>query len=364
MKIALLGDIGIFGKYSVNGNLDIFDKLTEISNYLLKFDYVIGNLETPFSVDKQTNGAKSAYLCADANSISILKRLHIKAVSIANNHIFDYGEEGFKTTIQTLNNSNINWFGCDGVTYKIENKDGKILFNGFCCYSSNPLKIASKIGNHGVNGFNLKYCEDLLRKTANKGWLNIMAIHSGIEHVNYPSVDQIYASRQLSSIAPYIWYGHHPHVVQGIEIRNGAIIAHSLGNFCFDDIEADKSRPKVELSHNNRIGMILELNIEDNKIVGYNTTLIHIGSDGLIKVSDDNSPIKSYSEQISQADNNWDEYRENRIVQRREYLKKRIRQRNFQWVLKHLRLRYIKLFVSNRINAYKYKRNVVKYLRS
>lgn len=49
MKIALLGDIALFGKYDVNKNPDIYVYFEEIAKLLCKFDYVIGNLETPFT---------------------------------------------------------------------------------------------------------------------------------------------------------------------------------------------------------------------------------------------------------------------------------------------------------------------------
>ena len=49
MKIALLGDIGLLGAYSLKTNPKLIEQLQEISEFLHKFDYVVGNLETPFS---------------------------------------------------------------------------------------------------------------------------------------------------------------------------------------------------------------------------------------------------------------------------------------------------------------------------
>ena len=62
MKIALLGDIGLFGKYTLN-NSDIYDYFREVSNLLKQYDHVIGNLETPFCEENfKTYGSKSAYI--------------------------------------------------------------------------------------------------------------------------------------------------------------------------------------------------------------------------------------------------------------------------------------------------------------
>ena len=57
MKIALLGDLGLLGGYSISNNPHVIDHLSAISDYLSTFDLVIGNLETPFSYKKKTWGA-------------------------------------------------------------------------------------------------------------------------------------------------------------------------------------------------------------------------------------------------------------------------------------------------------------------
>ena len=94
MKIALLGDIALFGCFSVNENKNLKQHLKEISDYLAGFDLVIGNYETPFSVKQKKSGAKSAYICSDVENVEVLKWLHINAVNLANNHVFDCGDEG------------------------------------------------------------------------------------------------------------------------------------------------------------------------------------------------------------------------------------------------------------------------------
>lgn len=65
MKIALLGDIALFGRMSMTENEELHDYFLDISDYLSCFDYVVGNLETPFSIAKKTNGAKSAFICSN-----------------------------------------------------------------------------------------------------------------------------------------------------------------------------------------------------------------------------------------------------------------------------------------------------------
>ena len=79
MKIALLGDMAFFGRMSVNENPQAEEYFSEVADYLQGFDYVVGNLETPFSEKKKTSGAKSAYICADVENVRTLKQLHVNA---------------------------------------------------------------------------------------------------------------------------------------------------------------------------------------------------------------------------------------------------------------------------------------------
>lgn len=351
------------GNYSFNNNPILLEKLREIADYLAKFDMVIGNLETPLSYRQKPWGAKSAYICADPANIEVLKLLHVDAVTLANNHMFDFGKEGFDTTVSELEKAGIEWFGANGKDFRVERDGNRIAFNGFCCYSTNPLKIASKFGKYGINGFDVSEATGILASNHADGWLNIFAVHSGIEHVNRPSIDQIRVSRQLADVAPYVWYGHHPHVVQGVDSYKGSVIAHSLGNFCFAGNTEDKNRPVIELSDNNRRGMILELEIEDNKVKSVKPTLIHIGEDGHIAILDDEQTMREYSGYIADALTSPEEYTALRKAQRGEYLKRRMEMRNLSWVLKRLRPRYARLMLDNRSNAKKYIRNVASQLK-
>lgn len=363
MKIALLGDIGLLGNYSMSKNPHLLNNLSTMQGFLSQFDLVIGNLETPFSIKKKTHGAKSSYICADPTDIEILKYLGIDVVTIANNHMFDFGKEGFETTIKTLEDAGIEWFGANGKYYKVEQDNNKMLFNGFCCYSSNPLHISKEFGKYGINPFHLIETANLLTKSSKKGYLNIFAIHSGIEHVNTPSIEQIRAAHMLADIAPFVWYGHHPHVVQGIENIQGSLIAHSLGNFCFSGNKSNPNRPIIELSENNRIGMIVILEIKNNIIISHSHQLIHIGENGTLSLLKDNTIINDYSVIIEKLEEDHNLYKLNRLRQRNIYLSQRKELRNLTWVLKRIRPRYARLLLENKLNSKKYHKSIIKPLK-
>lgn len=364
MRIAFLGDMALFGCFNVNKNANVKENLQNIITYLKRFDLVIGNLESPFSVNKKTWGAKSAYLCSDIENIEILKWLHVDAVNLANNHMFDYGNEGYKTTISMLSENGIGYFGTDGKTWKYEKDNCKILFSGYCCYSTNPLKLSNIQGGYGVNKFNVKDIITSIKNAHESGFFNVVAAHVGLEHVNYPSIDHVRASRKFAQVCPYFYYGHHPHVIQGVEEYNGSLIAHSLGNFCFDDTYTDTSgdKPLVELTEQNRTGIVMEIEIVDNKITSWKEQMIYIEKSGKIVIKEDDGRLRSYNNGLIHCEENIEQYSRNRKVVLDARIAERKAMRNFTWVIKRLKPRFFRLIFDMKQNAKLYQLNVKKYL--
>lgn len=362
MKIAFIGDIALFGKLSLVNNAQLKEYFEDVSNLLSEEDFVVGNLETPFSRKKKTHGAKSAYICSDVENIEVLKWLNISAVSLANNHMFDYGKEGYETTKQLLQEAGIEFFGTEGKNLKVNKDNNRLAFNGFCCYSSGPLQCVP-YGQYGVNEYNLGLAQKVLLDNVNNGYFNIFCVHAGIEHVNYPSCDTIAAARLLADKASYLYIGHHPHVAQGIEKHKESLIAYSLGNFCFDDVYSSVSdKPLIELSENNRSSFILEVEIDNNRVVSHKIIPIYIGKDKMIVgkgVTD--VDIQKYTEVFhSMNEVQYCNYR-NRLIN--EYLSGRTSQRNIMWYVKRLRPRYFKIFMNAKIRSIKYNKSVKNYIK-
>lgn len=356
MKVALLGDIALFGRCT---KPEYFET---ISQYLSRFDYVVGNLETPFSAKKRTHGAKSAYICADPTSISILKHLNLNAVTLANNHMFDFGNEGYELTKQLLNNAGIAWFGSEGKEHMICFEGNKIAFSGFCCYTTNPLQCV-KYGQYGVNAFNLNVACDVLRRNSREGYLNIIAVHAGLEHVNYPSIEHVRAARKIANTGPYVYYGHHPHVAQGVEEYNGSLIAHSLGNFCFDDVFTENSdKPLVTLTDNNRRGLVLELIVEESKVKSWREQVVVIDKEGRIRLGSGSEELSEYNSSLVHSEDNEVDYcqRREQIINSR--LSERKSMRDVTWYLKRLKLRYVKILINAKRNEQLFKKNVLKFI--
>lgn len=362
MKIALLGDIALYGKYSSKNN-NVMDYFSDASRLLREFDYVVGNLETPLCDGCVPTGVKSAHIKGDTYDINIIKHLNINAVNLANNHIFDYGIMGYESTIKTLKENDIEYFGIAGKQLTVKLDNSSLAFSGYCCYSSNGNGYMETGSNLGINVLNPEVVETNLVKNHENGSLNIVSVHAGQEHINYPNYDHIQLARLFSTKVPYVYYGHHPHVMQGIENYNDSLLAYSLGNFCFDDVYTDKStEPLIRQSEDNKKGFILGIEVVDNKIIDYEIIPIYMAPDKLIvnKNLEIVQEVKVYSEYLNIDKEEYNIIRYNLL---KTYIDSRKKARTIKWYVKRLNFRSIKLIIDLRDNKKLYNQYILGYLK-
>lgn len=355
MKLALLGDMAFYGKFSMS-NPDIKIYLKSIKDILSDCDYVVGNLETPFA-DKKTRpyGYKSAFIKSDVENIELLKYIGIDAVCLANNHTFDYGQQSYDLTKQILDDNGIEYFGVESKILKKEIEGNKLAFLGYCCYSSNPQGM----GICGINEYKYTEVDTALSECDNEGYNSILGVHAGQEHVNYPNVDHIHIARKLSIKHNFVYYGHHPHVLQGIEEYKESLIYYSLGNFCFDDVYTSKSeKPLIKMLDNNKSSMIVILEYEHNKLVRheeipfYDCQIVPSWSEQIKK------NIDKYSSRFSKVDDEYARVRADLIGQ---YLSSRKSMRNLKWYFRRLNYSSFRQIMNARRNAELYYKFIKQY---
>jgi len=352
MKIALIGDIGFFGKHSLRTNENIYEYFEDVKKHLEQFDYVVGNLELPFLEKGKPFGAKSVNIKSDPENVELLKHLNINVVTLANNHMFDFGQQGVDSTIELLEKNKIQYFGVNNKDLVLD--DAKLALHGYCCYSTNPYGL-------GVIGkLNASEVEYKIKQYHKDGYLNLVSIHAGLEHINYPAYHDILMARQWSELCPLIYHGHHPHVLQGVECLNNSLLAYSLGNFCFDDVYTSNSdKPLVELSENNKTSVIIGLEVENGNLLSYEMAGIYMGKDKLeIGDSEISTAIDGYA---SAFNDNESVYTENRNNLFSEYISTRKSVRDISWYLKRLNIKSVKMIARSLYNARQHKKNVINY---
>jgi poly-gamma-glutamate synthesis protein (capsule biosynthesis protein) len=157
--------------------------------------------------------------------ISQLHDYNFTYFNIANNHLSDQGARGIIETENNLSESDFLFAGC---------ADDEI---GDCSATTtliNGIRI-------GLAGFSMVYKEpDIERMAAIISNLAVLSdavivnMHWGVEYEHQFSRRQQEIARKLVDSGADIIIGHHPHVVQGMEIYKNKPIFYSLGNFIFD----------------------------------------------------------------------------------------------------------------------------------
>lgn len=356
LKVALLGDIAFFGRFCVRNNPKTQQYFRNIKVYLSQFDLIVGNLEAPFVESARGAFGKSATVKSHPSNIELLKYLGITHVNLANNHIGDFGMKGCEHTIALLEKANIGWFGVQGKQSEVSTGGEKLALLGYCSYNTNP----SPIRKRGISALNYLKVHDVVNAMRNnelRGFLNILAVHSGREHVHMPSYDDVLFARRLAKMFDYVYYGHHPHVVQGKEAVCGSAIFYSLGNFVFDDVYTprDPDKPLVEMTEANKTGAIGELHVDQGKVVSSKVTPVYLGL-GHMSVGDevDNFEIAEIDGYLGDVGSSAYEQRRSKALQK--FADGRRQMRDLKWYLRRLNLNSVGIIFKAKQNSLLYKR--------
>lgn len=173
----------------------------------------IANLEGTFTNSNSRYPKKYAFK-APPEYAQILTSGSVEAVNLANNHTYDYCDQGFADTIKALDNLNILWYGAG--TSRIVSCEGiKIGLLGYA-FSIDDKQLANDIQN-------LKAKSDIV----------IVSFHWGEERSYWPNGEQKRLAQLSIDSGASLVLGHHPHVLQGLEAYKQGLIAYSLGNFAF-----------------------------------------------------------------------------------------------------------------------------------
>ena len=230
--LSFAGDctLGTDTKFGYSGSLPaMFESQNKNYSYFFenvydifsKDDYTLVNLENPLTdaTVKSDKGSGTVYnFKGPKDYVNILTSSSIEGVTLANNHMNDYGKKGLTDTVETLSANNVDFCGKN---YKIEKeiKGTKFLFLGYEGWS-----FSTELKN--------KISKDIKEGKAN-GAIVIPYFHWGIERQYKPYDVQINLAHFAIDEGADMILGSHPHVIQSLENYKNKLIVYSLGNFSF-----------------------------------------------------------------------------------------------------------------------------------
>ncbi|NOZ07754.1 MAG: PKD domain-containing protein [FCB group bacterium] len=327
LRMNFTGDIMLARHFEDNGGIIETSGVESIFDPTLPWlgdaaDISVSNLECPLTTGGTPHPTKSIVFRGNPNNVNGLVHAGIDVVTLANNHTIDYGLYGLQSTQNVLNNHNILYSGAgenSQEAYEPLFYSAKGLSIAFLANSdrTGQYNNAQPYLNSGYNkpGFAYLtpyYLLQQIEAVQADADLIIMEMHAGSEYSTGPgsNYDNFFTGDGLDpqtyqapdednrnmdipdfsdedeNYSPYLdiphmWdrqirhfaidsgadlvVVHHPHIIQGFEVYNGKLIAHSLGNFVFD-LSYEETFPSV----------ILNAEADDTGFTAYSATPVFI----------------------------------------------------------------------------------------
>lgn len=204
--------------YEASGSLTYpFDR---VKGVFVSDDLTTINFEGTLT-DAAKHQDKAFYFRGAPAYAKILPESSIEAANLANNHSLDYHQTGYEDTVKHLTDVGVHVTADNQpLTVNVGEKAIPVV-----------MLSANYVGGDWdeLTGSLI----DEIQRRKNDRTVVVVNLHWGAEGLSYPEKWQRDAAHRLIDAGADLIVGHHPHVIQGIEIYNGKYITYSLGNFAF-----------------------------------------------------------------------------------------------------------------------------------
>jgi poly-gamma-glutamate capsule biosynthesis protein CapA/YwtB (metallophosphatase superfamily) len=267
IRIAFTGDINLDEKWETGPMQFYKPGISQITDFIDPVlvgkmkgaDILFVNNEYTLS-SKGEKQSKTYTFRANPANVSVLKELGVDAVSVANNHIYDYKADALRDTISVLKSANITPAGAgenitDAKRAAYFRINGKII--AFVAAGRTEAWLntpAAGIGKPGIlDAYGSDNCVNAIKAAAEKSDYVFVYVHWGTENSNNTGGEQLSAGQRYINAGADAVIGAHPHVLQGMDFYNGKFIAYSLGNFWFNLKDLQSGLLELVIDDNGKI---------------------------------------------------------------------------------------------------------------
>lgn len=210
----------------------------ELKGLIQSCDFKVVNFEVPLKPENvHLPHQKQERFFQHDDAPAFLKDLGFNLFQLANNHAFDWGDEGFKKTKAVLGDAAFG-AGTYEESYKIKVVEKNGVKIGFLALSFAAYKgVFDDVLNR--EGLGCAYINDLkvnhiiIEAKKSVDFLFVLP-HDGIEYIDIPMPETMARYRDFIDYGADGVVGTHPHCPQGWEVYKGKPIFYSLGNFLFN----------------------------------------------------------------------------------------------------------------------------------
>ncbi len=221
--------------------------LRPLAERLASADVTVGNLESTLSDNGSPTQADS--FAADPAVRRGLRLAGFDALTLANNHLGDFGPVALGETLDLLRGGGFEWFGggrnldrarrplvieVDGVSTGFYGTEsiGETPAATATTGGTNRLNMPPRTGD--LDRETLRRIAGDLRRLAGQVDTVVVVPHWGTQYTHVPEPIQRRVARVFARAGADLVLGGHPHWVQGWEQVDDTTVVHSLGNFVFD----------------------------------------------------------------------------------------------------------------------------------
>ena len=246
IKIDLVGDINLADDwYTMDAATQrggVSDCISEnAQSELASADISVVNNEFVYEDGETPLAGKTYTFGAATENVKLLKIFSADLVTLANNHVYDYGEEGLISTLDTLDGAEIPYVGAgrnleeaSAIKYFVV-KGRKIAFvsateiEKFAKYTKEATENSPGVIKTIDTSL---FCSIIAEAKANADYV-VACVHWGIEGKNDFEAEQRRMAEDYVKAGADVVIGGHPHRLQGVEFIEDTPVAYSLGNFWF-----------------------------------------------------------------------------------------------------------------------------------
>jgi poly-gamma-glutamate synthesis protein (capsule biosynthesis protein) len=217
-----------------------FDPFADLRPLLSRADVSFANLESPLS---EQNGetehpTKPLTFVGPPSGAALVARAPFHVVSLANNHVWDYGERGFLDTLDALEAANVRYTGVSrraGEQYRplVVRMNGWSIAFIAVTHVWNPGDFRGHEADERVAWADDARLVEAVRRARSEHDLVLVSYHGGREYSETPAQEPFDVAKLVMAAGADAVLAHHPHVPQGVGWFDERPVFYSLGNFVF-----------------------------------------------------------------------------------------------------------------------------------
>lgn len=235
VSVAFAGDVHGEGRVAEHLRAGL-NPLDEIAPVLSAADAAVVNLETAVGAGGTPQPDKQFTFQAPPSLLSALDEGGVDVVSLANNHALDHGIQGLSETLRHADDAGLHAVGAGpdaSAAYEPAVLDlGRRRVAVVGLSRVLPPGWAAGSGRAGLaSAYEVAAAEQAVRTAAGQATHVVATVHWGEELAECPVGHQRDLARRLTAAGADVVAGHHPHILQGVERFDDALVHYSLGNF-------------------------------------------------------------------------------------------------------------------------------------